>query len=939
MQEDARGAVAGKVATRITPAAAVVAAALGLAVLAEWAADSLQIARVKIQFVPMAPATALCLVLLGIVLMCRWGRYRNHSVRIACEVAAGFVLVFNAILLIQFASEWPLDIERWVAPEIAVSRGFALGRMSPVASIMFVLLSLAVQPSFLLLFKDRSKRLASQGLAALVVCVAAILVIGYWYGTPLLYGGGFIPVALPTAVGFILLGAGLLFDGPESMLFRLAVSESVFARFSRIAIPGAIGIILVGGWFTLAVISRADAHYRVLSVAVTAVLTAGMVAFLMSAVARHVQAVVSDAQSALQEGEEKYRSLVMNIPDVVWTSDSYGRTTFVSSNVEGVLGFTPEEVCNDGPSAWFSRIHPEDVENVQQAFKTLFKQGLPFGIEYRIKRKDGTWIWLHDRASPPYEKDGVWFADGVSSDVTKRRAAEQALEDNLQFVQKLVEAIPNPVFYKGVDGKYRGCNRACEDFLGLPHDAIIGKTVYDIAPQEVADEYRRRDRELFNNPGVQIYEYKMIRADGTERDVVFYKSTFTDSSGKLAGLIAVVVDITERKRAEEEREHYRHRFMQAQKMEALGTLTGGIAHDFNNMLTVILGYSEMLLVGKEEGDPGYEDLRKIIQTTLKAAELVRTLMVCSRQAEMEPIPLDLNRQIEQLKELLARTLPRTIGIVLDLVDEPAQVSADPSQIAQMVMRLAANSAEAMPQGGHLTIETKNVVLDEDYCRSYAGVKPGPFVMLGVSDTGQGMDAETLERIFDPFFTTKMRDSRKGTGLGMSVVQGIVDQHGGHVTCESEIGRGTSVKIYFPAMESAKRTEAVAEPPLPRGRTETILLADDEELVRDLGKRILERSGYRVLLAANGKEALARYKKEQENISLVILDLIMPEMSGGQCLEELLKVNPGVKVLVATGFSPDAQMQQGLDKAAKGLVFKPYDVKKLLQSVRDALDAE
>jgi len=769
--------------------------------------------------------------------------------------------------------------------------------------------------------------------------VGAILVVGYWYGTPLLYGGRFTPVALPTAVGFILLGAGLLFDGPESMLFRLAMSESVFARFSRIAIPGAIAIILVGGWFTLTVISRADAHYRVLSVVVTAVLTAGLVAFLMSAVARHVQTVVSDAQSALREGEEKYRSLVMNIPDVVWTSDSHGRTAFVSSNVESVLGFTPEEVCNDGPAAWFSRIHPEDVENVQQAFETLFNKRLPFGIEYRVRRKDGTWIWLHDRASPPYEKDGVWFADGVSSDVTKRRLAEQALEDNLQFVQNLLEAIPNPVFYKGVDGRYLGCNRACEEFLGLPHDSIVGKTVYDIAPREVADEYRRRDRELFNNPGVQIYEYKMIRADGTERDVVFYKSTFTDSSGKLAGLIAVVVDITERKRAEEEREHYRNRLLHAQKMEALGTLTGGIAHDFNNMLTVILGYSEMLLVGKKEGDPGYEDLQKIIQTTLKAAELVRTLMICSRQAEMEPIPLDLNRQIEQLKELLSRTLPRTIDTVLDLADEPAQVSADPSQIAQMVMRLAANSAEAMPQGGRLTIETKNVVLDEDYCRSHAGVKPGPFVMLGVSDTGQGMDAETVERIFDPFFTTKMRDSRKGTGLGMSVVQGIVDQHGGHVTCESEIGRGTAIKIYFPAIELQKRTEAVAEPPLRLGQTETILVVDDEELVRDLAKRILERSGYRVLLAANGKEALALYKKEQENISLVILDLIMPEMSGGQCLEELLKENPGVKVLVATGFSPDAQMQQGLDKAAKGFVAKPYDVRRLLQSVRDALDAE
>ncbi|MBI4966287.1 MAG: PAS domain S-box protein [Desulfomonile tiedjei] len=929
----------GKVVTSVTPAAAVLSTVLGLVVLAEWAAESLQIARVQIQFVPMAPATALCFAFLGLVLLCHRRGSTNQVLRVAMPLMAGFVLIFSAILFIQFVSEWRLDIERWIAPETTFSQGVAVGRMSPLTSVLFVLLSLATWPPFPRLSDARSRNLVSQGLALLVFGVAAVLAIGYWFGTPLLYGGKLIPVALPTAIGFILLGVGLLFDGPDSLLFRLAVSDSVFARFTRMAVPGSIAIILVGGWFTLTVISRADAPYRVVSVGVTAVLTAALVAFLMSAVARHVQAAVSSADSALRESEQKYRSLVTNIPDIVWTTDSYGNTTFVSSNVESILGFTSEELCENGRNSWLSRIDPEDAEKVKKAFDALFKDRLPFEIEYRVRRKDGTLIWLRDRALAPYEKDGVCFADGISSDVTKRKLAELALGDNLQFVQNLMQAIPNPVFYKGVDGRYWGCNPACEEFLGLPADSIVGKTVYDIAPPEVADEYRRRDQDLFNNPGVQIYEYKMIRADGAERNVVFYKSTFTDSFGKVAGLIAVVMDITEMRRAEAEREQYRNQLLQSQKMEAIGTLTGGIAHDFNNMLTVILGYSEMLLLDKKEGQAGYDDLQKIAQTALNGAELVKRLLVFSRQAEMKPVPLNLNHQIEQLKKLLSRTLPKMIDIVVDLVDQPALISADPSQMDQMMMYLALNSAEAMPEGGRLSIETKNVLLDEEYCRAHGEVKPGPYLMFGVSDTGQGMDQETLERIFEPFFTTKMRDSRKGTGLGLSVVRGIVEQHNGHVTCESQIGRGTTFRIYFSAIEPDEQPEDVAEHAPPLGRKETILLVDDEDLVRDLGQRILERSGYRVFTAANGKEALALYKKEQPNISLVILDLIMPEISGRQCLQEMQKLNPSVRVLVATGFSPDSLTREALEKATKGLVAKPYDMRQLLQSVRDALDAE
>jgi two-component system, cell cycle sensor histidine kinase and response regulator CckA len=254
----------------------------------------------------------------------------------------------------------------------------------------------------------------------------------------------------------------------------------------------------------------------------------------------------------------------------------------------------------------------------------------------------------------------------------------------------------------------------------------------------------------------------------------------------------------------------------------------------------------------------------------------------------------------------------------------------------LVMNLAINAADAMPDGGKLSMKTKNIVLDDDFCQSHRGAKAGLNVMLTVSDAGRGMAQETLQRIFDPFFTTKTRDFRKGTGLGLSVVQGIVEQHGGHITCESKPGHGTVFKVYFPVPAPSKRWQKLVHKSVRAASQGTVLLVDDEESVRDIGRRILERSGYSVLTAGNGKDALDLYKIEQANISLVILDLIMPEMGGRQCLDELLKINPMVRVVVATGFSPDAGTQEELAIAARGVVRKPYNLRDFIKTVQDAL---
>ena len=367
--------------------------------------------------------------------------------------------------------------------------------------------------------------------------------------------------------------------------------------------------------------------------------------------------------------------------------------------------------------------------------------------------------------------------------------------------------------------------------------------------------------------------------------------------------------------------------IQAQKMEAVGTLSGGIAHDFNNLLQVTLGYSELLLAEKREDDPEYADLSKILQSARSGAELVQRLLTFSRKVEPKPIPLNLNRRILQVEKLLGRTIPKMIDIQLDLSDDLADINADPTQMEQVLMNLAVNARDAMPDGGKLTLGTRNVTLDEEYCKVHVEAKPGQYVLLAVSDTGHGMDKATIDHIFEPFYTTK--ELGRGTGLGLAMVYGIVKQHGGFINCYSEVEHGTTFNVYFPAIESQVELDVDKTGVMPAFGTETILLVDDEEFVRDLGARILSKAGYNVLTATNGREALDLFEKERTQISLVILDLIMPEMGGKECLKELRKIDPQLKVLIASGLSADPSTKESVEMGARGFVSKPFRFKELL----------
>jgi PAS domain S-box-containing protein len=528
------------------------------------------------------------------------------------------------------------------------------------------------------------------------------------------------------------------------------------------------------------------------------------------------------------------------------------------------------------------------------------------------------------------------LAFGISTLRTRaeRKRAEEALRESEAFYRSLYENISDCIFIIDVtpEGRFKfvGFNPAEERAVGMTTEQVANRFTDDLVSKEVAEHVNSKYQMCVEKRETIHYEEVLDLPKGK---MSFFTSLvpIDGPDGRIYRIIGVARDITEEKSLQSQ-------LLQAQKMEAVGTLAGGMAHDFNNILTAVQGFSELLLTEMDEKAPGYSDLWKINDAGRRGAELVQNLLAFSRKAEIKPRPINLNHEVARIEKLLRRTIPKMIDIELHLERDLAAVNADPGQIGQVLMNLVVNAEQAMPDGGKLTIATTNVTLDEEYCRSYHETQPGSYVMLAVEDTGHGMDKETLEHIFEPFFTTK--GVGKGTGLGLAMVYGILRQHGGHITCYSEPRQGTTFKIYLPAITKAE-TERRADPEQlpPRCGTETILLVDDEDFIRDLGQTFLSRAGYTVLTAASGPEAVQLYLREGERISLLILDLIMPEMGGDKCLEEILAINPDAKILISSGAAVEGKKKETVESGAKGFVNKPFRLREMLKAVRHVLDSE
>jgi two-component system, cell cycle sensor histidine kinase and response regulator CckA len=516
---------------------------------------------------------------------------------------------------------------------------------------------------------------------------------------------------------------------------------------------------------------------------------------------------------------------------------------------------------------------------------------------------------------------------------------QRELGESLNRYQDLYDFAPVAYVTLDTKGIVREANLTAVGLLGVDRKLLIGKPLSSFVHELDYSVYYVKLVQVLETRENQTCELRIAPQKGDMFHALLEGRSVKDQDGKVTRTRIILSDITDRIRAEKEKESLRTQLFQSQKMEALGTLVGGIAHDFNNMLQIMMGYCDLLLSDKQKGEPGYQELQTIAETGKGGAELVKKLLAFGQQGQIFSVPLDLNHQISQLATLLSHTLPHVVQVDLDLIDGPTTIRADHGQIDQLVMNLAINASEAMPIGGRLKIATTKVSLDDEYCRTHYGAKPGRYVMLTVSDTGRGMDQEILVRIFDPFFSTKERGSTRGTGLGLSVVKGIVQQQGGHVTCESEPGKGTTVKVYFPAVEAPLITAKTVLQTVQSEGTETILVVEDNIPVAELERKVLANAGYEVIVATNGKEALDIYKTRKKEISLVILDLLMPEMSGRDCLMELLKIDPSVKVLIASGYAPEDELHKEISPLVKGFLHKPFAISALPADVRSVLDSD
>lgn len=396
-------------------------------------------------------------------------------------------------------------------------------------------------------------------------------------------------------------------------------------------------------------------------------------------------------------------------------------------------------------------------------------------------------------------------------------------------------------------------------------------------------------------------------------------------------------EIQERKQAEKDREQLQNQLIQARKMESIGTLAGGVAHDFNNQLHVIMGNIELLLQNKPADHPDRKRLDAIAKSIDRASQLVRQLLLFSRKTEAVKQPVYLNREVLETVALMERTIPKMIRLETDLDKAAWPIHADPLQVEQVLMNLAGNASDAMPNGGRLLIETKNMLIDEDFARNQLDALPGPYVLLAVSDTGCGMEPEITERIFDPFFTTK--EVGKGTGLGLATIYGIVRAHNGYIRCYSAPGQGTTFKVFWPAMPEFDMADKTSDPAVttPTAGSETLLVVDDEPKIRELTKESLESLGYSVHVAESGEEALDIYQSQGRDIDLVLLDINMPGMGGNKCMEALLRLDPTVSILIASGYTANAPGREVSAAGARGFIGKPYQVRELASRIRKILD--
>jgi PAS domain S-box-containing protein len=621
------------------------------------------------------------------------------------------------------------------------------------------------------------------------------------------------------------------------------------------------------------------------------------------------------------------KGITEGTPDAIFVKDLNGRYLMINSAGARFVGRPIEDVIGKDDAELFS---PDTGRAIMELDRKVLEAGVTQTYEEAGTSNGIPRLYLSTKGPYRDPRGEIVGLLGVARDITGQKRAEEEFRQSQQKLRIHLEHTPLAVVEWDLGFRVTVWNPSAERIFGYLRQEAIGQHASFIVPPQYRQHVDQVWQSLLKQQGGARSTNDNLTKDGRIISCEWYNTPLVDDSGRVLGVASMVQDVTERVALEE-------RLRQSQKMEAVGRLAGGVAHDFNNLLTVILGYSQILADGVPSGSRLADSTAQIKSAADRAAGITRQLLAFSRKQVLSPRIINLNEILLNLDSLLRRLIGEDIEVMTLPAEGLGSVKADPGQIEQVIMNLALNSRDAMPQGGKLTLETANANLDETYAHDRQLVEPGRYVMLTVSDTGHGMSAETQARIFEPFYTTK--EVGKGTGLGLSMVYGIVKQSGGYIWVYSEPDRGSTFKIYLPRVDQPVESVGVEKPPngVQRG-TETILLVEDDPQLRQLSSSVLTHCGYKVLVAGSPEEGLAICKADPSDIRLLVTDVVMPRMNGRQLAEQILQIAPKLRVLYISGYTNNAIVHYGVLDPGLWFLPKPFTLSALIVKVREVLDA-
>lgn len=652
-------------------------------------------------------------------------------------------------------------------------------------------------------------------------------------------------------------------------------------------------------------------------------------------------------EEKLQESEERYRNLIESARDIIFTFTLDGIITSLNPAFEIITGW-PRDEClgRNFKTILRSLVTPDEASFLMELHQRILKgEPFPQSLELRILSKSGEYITIEISLMQQTRNGEVVGGLGIARDITERRRTEEHVKEQAALLKKeiierrhaeerlqeraaLLDKAHDAIIVWDLENGITYWNEGAQRLYGWTAEEAAGKNVNELLNKEESSELITAQKSIIER-GEWRGELKQLVKDGTEIIVESRWTLIRSRRGRLKTILTINTDITEKKKLEAQ-------FLRVQRLESIGTLAGGMAHDLNNMLTPIM-LSLQLLKEKFTDEQDQKLLDILERNSRRGADLIKQVLSFAKGVEGERNSIQMAHIISEIKKIIKETFPRTIEIQTDVQKDLWMVCGDATQLHQVLMNLFVNARDAMPYGGTLSISAENFFIDELYAQKNIEAKVGPYIIISISDTGAGIPPEIMDRIFEPFFTTK--EAGKGTGLGLSTALGIVKSHGGFINMYSEVGKCTKFNVYLPVIKMEAQKEEMQKPEIPSGHGEFILVAEDEDSIRETTRTTLEKYGYRVLTACDGAEAVASYVQNKEEIDLVLMDMMMPFMDGLASVQALRRIEPQVKIIVVSGLAEKDKIAKIVDSHVHAFLSKPYTTGELLKTINEVLNAK